>query len=163
MSRAQAAMEFLLTYGWAILVVIIAIAALAYFRLPIFNIPEVCQSEAGLFCIEKPNIDATKDQISFAMRNTLGFAITLYNLTRFTPESGSCNAISSVKVEMDGTEYSINPGTVFIPKEKNFVVKVNCSDGVPNGKIKTYFKLHYISQDTSIKHSSLVYVTGIAS
>ncbi|MBI2548548.1 hypothetical protein HYW21_04315 [Candidatus Woesearchaeota archaeon] len=29
--RAQAAMEFLMTYGWAILVVLIVIAALAYF------------------------------------------------------------------------------------------------------------------------------------
>jgi uncharacterized protein (UPF0333 family) len=29
--RGQAAMEFLMTYGWAILVVLIAIGALAYF------------------------------------------------------------------------------------------------------------------------------------
>jgi len=28
--RAQAAMEFLMTYGWAILVVLVAIGALAY-------------------------------------------------------------------------------------------------------------------------------------
>lgn len=29
--RAQAAMEFLMTYGWAILIILVAIAALAYF------------------------------------------------------------------------------------------------------------------------------------
>lgn len=29
--KSQAAMEFLMTYGWAILVVLAAIAALAYF------------------------------------------------------------------------------------------------------------------------------------
>ena len=31
MKKGQAAMEFLMTYGWAILVVLAAIAALAYF------------------------------------------------------------------------------------------------------------------------------------
>ena len=31
MKKSQAAMEFLMTYGWAILVVLVAIAALAYF------------------------------------------------------------------------------------------------------------------------------------
>ena len=163
MAKAQAAMEFLLTYGWAILVVIIAIGAIAYFALPSISIPEVCQSEAGLFCIEKPNIDATKNQISFAMKNTLGFAITLYNITRFTPESGSCNAISTVNVEMDGTNYTINPGNVSIPKEKNFVVRVKCSDSIPAGRTRTYFKLYYKSQDTKVHHTSLVYITGIAS
>ena len=29
--KSQAAMEFLMTYGWAILVVLVAICALAYF------------------------------------------------------------------------------------------------------------------------------------
>ena len=31
MKKAQAALEFLMTYGWAILVVLAAIGALAYF------------------------------------------------------------------------------------------------------------------------------------
>ena len=30
-NRAQAALEFLMTYGWAILVVLVSIGALAYF------------------------------------------------------------------------------------------------------------------------------------
>jgi len=34
MKKSQAAMEFLMTYGWAILVVLVAIGALAYFRRP---------------------------------------------------------------------------------------------------------------------------------
>ena len=42
--KAQAAMEFLMTYGWAILVVLIVIGALAYFGVlnPQNLLPEKC-------------------------------------------------------------------------------------------------------------------------
>ena len=42
--KGQAAMEFLMTYGWAILVVLVAIGALAYFGVlsPDRFLPERC-------------------------------------------------------------------------------------------------------------------------
>ncbi|MFH0818177.1 MAG: hypothetical protein V1909_06125, partial [Candidatus Micrarchaeota archaeon] len=48
--RGQAAMEYLMTYGWAILVIVIVLAALLY--LGIFNVkpPEVCTMPAGMTC-----------------------------------------------------------------------------------------------------------------
>ena len=51
--KAQAAMEFLMTYGWAILVVLAAIAALAYFGVlsPEKFLPEKCLMETGFTCI----------------------------------------------------------------------------------------------------------------
>ncbi len=51
--RAQAALEFLMTYGWAILVVLAAIGALAYFGVlsPTNFVPERCvTSNAALSC-----------------------------------------------------------------------------------------------------------------
>ena len=50
--RGQAAMEFLMTYGWAILVVLVAIGALAYFGVltPEKFLPEKCLISAGLYC-----------------------------------------------------------------------------------------------------------------
>ena len=50
--RAQAAMEFLMTYGWAILVVLIVVGALAYFGVlnPSNLIPERCAFPASLTC-----------------------------------------------------------------------------------------------------------------
>ena len=52
MKRGQAAMEFLMTYGWAILVVLIAIGALAYFGVlnPSRFLPESCTLIPGLGC-----------------------------------------------------------------------------------------------------------------
>jgi len=48
--RAQAAMEFLMTYGWAILVVLAAIGALAYFGVlsPGNLLPHKCEFSACL-------------------------------------------------------------------------------------------------------------------
>ena len=52
--RGQAAMEFLMTYGWAILVVLVVIGALVYFMGPnIINsmIPDKCLTgDSGLVC-----------------------------------------------------------------------------------------------------------------
>lgn len=52
MKKGQAAMEYLMTYGWAILVIVIVLAALLY--LGVFNIagrtPEICTLPIGLQC-----------------------------------------------------------------------------------------------------------------
>jgi hypothetical protein len=49
-TKSQAAMEFLMTYGWALLVVIIVIAALAFFGLlnPSRFLPEKCEIAPGI-------------------------------------------------------------------------------------------------------------------
>ena len=50
--RGQAALEFLMTYGWAILIVLIAIGALAYFGVlnPARLLPKSCTIVPGLSC-----------------------------------------------------------------------------------------------------------------
>jgi|GEM_PF-656912 hypothetical protein len=50
--HAQAAMEFLMTYGWAILVVLIALASLVYFNVlsPKSVLPDQCALFAGMTC-----------------------------------------------------------------------------------------------------------------
>ncbi len=49
---AQAAMEFLMTYGWAILVVLVVIGALAYFGVlsPSTLLPEKCSFPVSVSC-----------------------------------------------------------------------------------------------------------------
>lgn len=78
--KGQAAMEFLMTYGWAILVVIAAIAALAYFGVldPARLLPERCQSSAGMDCIDKASIRT--DGLTFALRNNIGFGIEVTDI-----------------------------------------------------------------------------------
>ena len=65
--KSQAAMEFLMTYGWAILVVLAAIAALAYFGVlsPEKFLPEKCLIETGFTCISS-KVESTQSTIVFS-------------------------------------------------------------------------------------------------
>ena len=51
---AQAAMEFLMTYGWAILVVLVVIGALSYFGVlsPATLLPEKCAFPVSVSCVD---------------------------------------------------------------------------------------------------------------
>jgi hypothetical protein len=52
--KGQAALEFLMTYGWAILVVLVVMGALSYFGVlnPTNLLPEKCALEIGLDCTD---------------------------------------------------------------------------------------------------------------
>ena len=52
MKRGQAAVEFLMTYGWVLLVILLAVMALAYFGIlsPGDQLPETCLFFPGLGC-----------------------------------------------------------------------------------------------------------------
>jgi len=54
MKKGQAAMEFLMTYGWAILAVLLSIGALAYFGVlsPGKLVPESCILFPGMACTD---------------------------------------------------------------------------------------------------------------
>ncbi len=83
--KGQAAMEFLMTYGWAILVVLAAIAALAYFGVlsPDKLLPEKCTLSPGMSC---DGFKVTTNSIQLVIRNGMGKDITINNVT-----VGSCS------------------------------------------------------------------------
>jgi len=72
--KGQAAMEFLMTYGWAILVVLIAIGALAYFGVlkPEKFLPEKCviSTGSGLFCDEFTS-SSSANTVTLRIKNIL--------------------------------------------------------------------------------------------
>ena len=76
--KGQAAMEFLMTYGWAILVVLAAIAALAYFGVlsPGNLVPERTTFTAPLPNVDSADITET-GLIAIAFRNNAGHTITV--------------------------------------------------------------------------------------
>ena len=78
--KSQAAMEFLMTYGWAILVVLVAIGALAYFGVlsPDRFLPARCQLPAGVACSDFRILEGTTPTtgtVDIVLRNGLGFDI----------------------------------------------------------------------------------------
>ena len=87
--RAQAALEFLLTYGWAIMVVLIAIAALAYFGVlsPDNFMPKRCVLEPGIGCTD---FKVQQDSVTLVLKNGKGEDITITSVN-----VGSCTGTAS--------------------------------------------------------------------
>ncbi len=98
MKKGQAAMEFLMTYGWAILVVLIAIGALAYFGVlsPDKLLPNQCRLAQGLYC---KSHKADTAGVSVLIVNSLGKDITVTGIN-ITDQSG-CDASFSTALAND--------------------------------------------------------------
>ncbi|MFH1063874.1 MAG: hypothetical protein V1729_02220 [Candidatus Woesearchaeota archaeon] len=113
--RAQSAMEFLMTYGWAILVVLAAIGALAYFGVlsPAKFFPESCtlSSTSGVGCMD---FKLTETTGHFLLVNGGGRDIIVNNMT-----VGPCST-SFDRNFPDGQSYLFNlTGCSFAAKGSN--------------------------------------------
>ncbi len=99
--KGQAAMEFLMTYGWAILVVLGAIAALAYFGVlsPQQFIPEKCTLPPGFGCLDQTG-DTSGFQ--FVMTNGQGNPVEIDALN-FTDNKGNSNDCEVGGTTIDST------------------------------------------------------------
>ncbi len=83
--RGQAALEFLMTYGWAILVVLVVIAALASFGVlnPDSLVPEKCTLVQGISC---DDYQVQADQVQLRVSNGLGKTITILEANAWSPQ-----------------------------------------------------------------------------
>jgi len=81
MRKGQAAMEFLMTYGWAILVVLVAIGALAYFGVlsPGQFLPKSCIIGPGFSCADF-KVTATTGGWEIIVMNGIGESINTVDL-----------------------------------------------------------------------------------
>lgn len=80
MRKAQAALEFLTTYGWAFIVILVMIGALAYFGVlnPSKVTPNRCIVEAGIECKE---YRMTDDTVSIILNNRKGSGMIISAVT----------------------------------------------------------------------------------
>ncbi len=110
--KGQAAMEFLMTYGWAILVVVAAIAVLA--ASGILNLsgflPEKCQFPVEMSCVGgkaailQENSATSSSTITIPLRNSIGY---------------KANIIDAEMVNDEGTEVCASGGNPQIQNAGN--------------------------------------------
>ena len=107
--KAQAAMEFLMTYGWAILVVLVAIGALAYFGVlnPSRFLPNSCTLTPGLSCTDfNAAVSGNSTTVTLIVRNGMGESIDLSSLNVANAgASVACTAIDPASLA-DGSQAS---------------------------------------------------------
>ena len=112
-----------MTYGWAILVVLIAISALTYFGVlnPSKFLPESCTLVPGITCIDHK---ATTSGIDFVVQNGMG-----QDLKNFTIDVDGCNPDTKrhlldsqqVSISLDGCENGISGARLKKELEISFV------------------------------------------
>jgi len=118
-----------MTYGWAILIILIAISALAYFGVlsPSRLLPARCIFSPEVSCEEfKITAPAT---IAFKFKNNLGFSADFSAINVTSNEFGNC---------IDAGPYSLGAGKI---------QEVTCAlnpGGVPSGeKVKLQLSMSY--------------------
>ena len=97
-NKAQAALEFLTTYAWAFLVIIIMVGALAYFGVlsPSKLLPDRCNFGAEVGCNKDTMVVNNVNDNTLAMRleNNVGAPVTVTSATVTTDvtAAGACTA-----------------------------------------------------------------------
>ncbi|MCH7568379.1 MAG: hypothetical protein IIA87_03075 [Nanoarchaeota archaeon] len=118
--KGQAAMEFLMTYGWAILAAIIAIGVLAYFG--VFTPGKFVGGSAIVtapFYVNAWNVQATANAVNLELRNNGGEAFTIISI-----DVENCATITPVDFIMaagNASSFAITPcGPTALAEGDNF-------------------------------------------
>ena len=149
-TKAQAAMEFLMTYGWAILAVLVAIAALAHFGILNLDrfLPERCSLPTGITCID---FNVESSSVVLVLQNNLGEAITIDRVDVAKKNGGSCSSI----------------GSNFLKNNEKAVITISdCSNGNVKEKFIGEINLTYTKESLlphSIKGNIIARITTASS
>jgi hypothetical protein len=128
-------MEFLMTYGWAILVVLAAIGALAYFGVlsPDRFLPEKCTLPAGVACLD---FVGTTSSVSLIIQNSGGFDMQNVSVyVNSTTANFNCN--ESDPTMTDGEKETYTCGGL----------------SLPSGKFKGTLNIRYTNTQTNMTHT----------
>jgi len=96
--KAQAALEFLTTYGWAFLVILVMIAALAYFGIlnPSKLLPDRCNFGTEIECMDYKITSGATGTIDLRLKNNVGETITTTEIAASTDKTASLCTASSI-------------------------------------------------------------------
>ena len=133
--KGQAAMEFLMTYGWAILVVLAAIGALAYFGVlsPDRFMPEKCTLPSGVACLD---FTASQTQVVMRIQNSAGFDMSNV-VVQVQDSNGTVNCAASGDTTLTNGETDT----------------YTCAGTFTPGKLKSTVSLQYTNAQTGLSHT----------
>jgi len=165
--RGQGALEFLMTYGWAFLVILIMIGALAYFGVlsPTRFLPERCIFGNQFVCKDYLiNYNSGAPKLSLQLQNNLGQAIYVTKVDVTSQEGlGSCGTIAVTDSENANAYDSAASGSVASISDGEFfkVTVSGCTSlgGMTQGskyKLQTDITYYAAASDNTYTHT----VTG---
>lgn len=156
--KAQGALEFLMTYGWAFLVILIMIGALAYFGVlsPTKFLPERCTFGSQFLCKDYLiSSDGSSADVTVKLQNNLGQAIYVNNtLTNSTSLEGFGGCVITIYDSAGSTDIGADSATpAAVSDGAYFVVNAaNCANlgGLTQGsKYKVSVDVNYYAATSS--------------
>jgi hypothetical protein len=150
MKRGQAALEFLLTYGWAIMVVIAVLAGLSYFG--VLDVTKfttkTCISSGGLACYGKSQL--VGNEVVLSITNLVGFPIILQNTSTTMPTS--CNNVYFC----DLGNTTCTASSRLMPSGMDATIRFNCN--VTNNLFKGTFMFDFTNSNSGLVDRAIITV-----
>lgn len=103
--RGQSALEYLMTYGWALVVIVIAVAALVVLINPSTIQGDQCDAKFGQFTVSQANVDANSTQLVIV--NQTGQSVTFTGVDVNGTNPGT-TAFNGTVTNMAGASMSPN-------------------------------------------------------
>jgi hypothetical protein len=138
MKKAQASMEYLMTHGWAVLAILAAIAALAYFGVlnPQNFLPDYCQFSQGIACTDT---GFSGNSLTLILKNSLGNDLTNVHLALTSMDGCVINAT--------GSQNLLNSG------QASYTFDVSGCNFQSRERLKATLALSYVSAQSSLQHT----------
>lgn len=153
--RGQAALEFLTTYGWAFLVILVMIGALSYFGVLDVSrfIPDSCKLDGNLEC---PAYALSQDMVQMQIRSNLAETVEIVEIKIKEKETDTWyNASAGDLVKAD------DGNTTIVVQNRGDQVDVNGSfTGTPfaefRGDKKTFdLEVYYTKGNSNIRNLAI--------
>ena len=160
--RGQAALEFMMTYGWAILVVLAAIGALSYFGVlnPSRFTPDTCLASAPFSCPGKPVVSATAGTILFSVVNGQGYSINLTDNVKLSGGLNCTGAAVPVAICSQGTTNCYSNDSYLIASGQGVTVSITGCTFTNVNIVKGDATFNYTNPDSKLPEQILVSVTA---
>lgn len=153
MKKAQSALEFLTTYGWAFMVILIAIGSLAHFGFLKPTPPSKCMISPEFAChdykLEIDNINS-KAIVTLIISNSKDFTMNISHARITLPNSKESGEFRLYRLANYVPPYDTNNDSIdFVPGEKRYIRWVAEDDGgfQIQEKAKVLFRISYKNQD----------------
>lgn len=150
MKKAQSTLEFLLTYGWTLIVVLTIIGLLAYFGVmnPKNFMAEQCLVNNAFTCQGKAYTNTTHSMIAFVNEMTYAYNLSSAN----TVLSTGCTGI--IFCDKAGTNCA---NSRIINVNSEFMVELQC-DNSDGRRVKHEFTIVYINPMSGLQDNTKVYI-----
>ena len=145
LKKSQAALEFLTTYAWAILIIVIMMGSLAYFGVfsPSKLLPDRCNFGSEISCYKDRMVVKSDDDdtLTMGLTNNFGTAVVITTAT-VTSDVGAITGCTEYLVDVELE----NSGGVSWASDETLDFIADCTDGsslVDKEKIKFDIKISY--------------------